>query len=84
MDRRISLAKQRDDFEVEVVDLKGSSLLQAQQQAVARIGQKVQTQAAYLAYIDVFWALMLIIVAAIPLALALRNVKLGGPAPVGH
>ncbi len=38
----------------------GSSLLQAQQQAVAWIGQKVQTQAAYLAYIDVFWALMLI------------------------
>ena len=62
----------------------GSSLLQAQQQAVAWIGQKVQTQAAYLAYIDVFWALMLIAAAAIPLALALRSVKLGGPAPVGH
>ena len=60
----------------------GSSLLQAQQQAVAWIGQKVQTQAAYLAYIDVFWALMLIAAAAIPLALALRSVKLGGPAPV--
>ena len=62
----------------------GSSLLQAQQQAVAWVGQQVQTQAAYLAYIDVFWALMLIAAAAIPLALALRNVKLGGPAPMGH
>ncbi len=62
----------------------GSSLLQAQQQAVAWIGQKVQAQATYLAYIDVFWALMLIAAAAIPLALALRNVKLGGPAPMGH
>jgi len=62
----------------------GSSLLQAQQQAVAWIGQQVQAQAAYLAYIDVFWALMLIAAAAIPLALTLRNVKLGGPAPMGH
>ena len=62
----------------------GASLAHAQQQAFAWIGQQVQTQAAYLAYIDVFWALMLISAAAIPLALILRNVKLGGPAPVGH
>jgi DHA2 family multidrug resistance protein len=44
----------------------------------------VQTQAAYLAYIDVFWALMLISAAAIPLALSLRKVKIGGPARVAH
>ena len=62
----------------------GSSLLQAQQQAVAWIGQQVRAQAVYLAYIDVFWALMLIAAAAVPLALTLRAVKLGGPAPVGH
>jgi MFS transporter, DHA2 family, multidrug resistance protein len=47
-------------------------------------GQQLQTQAAYLAYIDVFWTLMLISAAAGLLALVLRNVKLGGPAPVAH
>jgi len=62
----------------------GSSLLQAQQQAVAWIGQQIQTQAAFLSYIDVFWILMLVAVAAIPFALALRKVKLGGSAPMGH
>jgi MFS transporter, DHA2 family, multidrug resistance protein len=44
----------------------------------------VQAQASFLAYIDAFWALMLISLAAVPLALTLRNVKLGGPAPVSH
>jgi DHA2 family multidrug resistance protein len=62
----------------------GSSLAQAQQQAFAWITQQVQTQATLLAYIDVFWVLMLISAAAIPLALILRKIKLGGPAPVGH
>jgi MFS transporter, DHA2 family, multidrug resistance protein len=62
----------------------GASLAQAQQQAFAWIGQQVQTQATFLAYIDVFWALTLISAAAIPLALILRKVKLGGPAPVAH
>ena len=62
----------------------GSSLLHAQQQAFAWIGQQVQLQASLLAYVDVFWTLMLISAAAVPLALILRSVKLGGPAPVGH
>ncbi len=62
----------------------GSSLAQAQQQAFAWIGQQVQTQASFLAYMDAFWVLMLISLAAVPLALTLRKVKLGGPAPVGH
>src|SRR5262249_24004988 len=62
----------------------GNSLLQAQQQAIQWIGQQVQTQASFLAYMDVFWVLMLISLVAVPLALALRKVKLGGPAPVGH
>jgi DHA2 family multidrug resistance protein len=44
----------------------------------------VQTQASLLAYIDVFWTLMLISAAAVPLALILRKVKLGGPAAVAH
>ena len=62
----------------------GSSLAQAQQQAFAWIGQQVQTQAAYLAYIDVFWTLALISLTAVPLALTLRKVRLGGQAAVAH
>jgi DHA2 family multidrug resistance protein len=62
----------------------GSSLLQAQQQAVAWIGQQIQAQAAFLSYDDVFWILMVISLAAVPLALTLRNVKLGGSAPAMH
>jgi DHA2 family multidrug resistance protein len=62
----------------------GNSLAQAQQQAFAWIGQQVQIQATYLAYVDVFWVLTLISAAAVPLALILRKVKLGGPAPVAH
>jgi MFS transporter, DHA2 family, multidrug resistance protein len=62
----------------------GSSLLQAQQQAFSWIGQQVQIQASFLAYMDVFWVLMLISLAAIPLALALRKVKLGAPMPSAH
>jgi len=59
----------------------GNSLLQAQQQATQWIGQQVQAQAAFLAYMDAFWVLMLISLAAVPLALTLRNVKLGVPSP---
>jgi MFS transporter, DHA2 family, multidrug resistance protein len=62
----------------------GNSLLQAQQQAIQWIGQQVQAQASFLAYMDAFWVLMLISLAAVPLALALRKVKLGGPVSMGH
>jgi MFS transporter, DHA2 family, multidrug resistance protein len=62
----------------------GSSLIQAQQQAIAWIGQQVQAQASFLGYMDAFWVLMLISLAAVPLALTLRKVKLGGPAPSAH
>jgi DHA2 family multidrug resistance protein len=62
----------------------GSSLLQAQQQAIHWIGQQVQTQASFLAYMDAFWVLMLIALSAVPLALTLRKVKLGGAAAVAH
>jgi MFS transporter, DHA2 family, multidrug resistance protein len=62
----------------------GSSLAQAQQQAFAWIGQQVQAQAALMAYVDVFWVLRLIALSAVPLALMLRNVKLGGAAPMAH
>jgi len=62
----------------------GSSMAQAQQRAFAWIGQQVQMQASLLAYIDVFWTLMLISAAAVPLALVLRNTKLGAGAPAAH
>ncbi len=62
----------------------GSALAQAQHQALGWIGQQVQTQASLLAYMDSFWVLMLLSLAAVPLALTLRNVKLGGPAPAAH
>ena len=64
--------------------VQGSSLVHAQEQAFAWVGQQVQAQAAYLAYIDVFWTLMLISAGASLLAFVLRKVKLGAPAPVGH
>jgi MFS transporter, DHA2 family, multidrug resistance protein len=62
----------------------GNSLLQAQQQATQWIGQQVQAQASFIAYMDAFWVLALISLAMVPLALTLRKIKLGGPVHVGH
>jgi len=62
----------------------GSSLAQAHDQAIQRIGAQVQAQASFLAYMDAFWVLMLISLAAVPLALTLRRVRLGGPVHAGH
>jgi len=62
----------------------GSSLAQAHDQAIQWIGQQVQSQASYLAYMDAFWVLMLISLMAVPLALTLRKVKLGGGVQLGH
>jgi MFS transporter, DHA2 family, multidrug resistance protein len=62
----------------------GSSLAQAHDQAIQWIGQQVQAQASFLAYMDAFWILMLISLSAVPLALTLRKVKLGAPVHVGH
>jgi DHA2 family multidrug resistance protein len=62
----------------------GNSLVQAHQQAIQWIGQQVQTQASFLGYMEVFWLLMVISLAVVPLALTLRKVKLGGTARVGH
>jgi MFS transporter, DHA2 family, multidrug resistance protein len=58
----------------------GSSLVQAHRQAVQWIGQQVHAQASFLGYMDAFWLLMLISLAAVPLALTLRKIKLGGAA----
>jgi MFS transporter, DHA2 family, multidrug resistance protein len=57
-------------------------LLLAQQEAIDWIDTQVQS--AYLAYMDVFWVLMLISLAAIPLAPILGKMKLGGPTPIAH
>jgi len=62
----------------------GSSLAQAHDQAIQWIGAQVQAQASFLAYMDAFWVLTLISLSAVPLALALRKVKLGGPVHMGH
>jgi DHA2 family multidrug resistance protein len=62
----------------------GSSLAQAHDQAIQWIGQQVQAQASFLAYMDAFWVLMLISLSAVPLALTLRKVKLGGSTQMGH
>ena len=62
----------------------GSPLIEAQQQTIAWVGQQVQLQASFFAYLDAFWVLTLIALAAVPLALNLRNVKPGGGAPAGH
>ena len=62
----------------------GSALPQPHQQAVHWIGQQVQMQASFLAYMDVFWLLMVISLAAVLLALTLRKVKLGAAAPAAH
>ena len=54
-------------------------LSQADQQAM-----EVQAQAPFLAYMDAFWVLMVVALAAAPLALSLRNIKLGAVAPMEH
>lgn len=62
---------------------RGASAVDAQSQAIGYIGQQVQQQASFLAYIDVFQVLAVISACAIPLALILRRVDLkagGGPA----
>ena len=62
----------------------GSSLAQAHSQAVAWIGQQVQAQASLLAYVDVFWTLMVMSLATAALAFVLRKNKLGEAPPAAH
>jgi DHA2 family multidrug resistance protein len=54
------------------------------QQAIAGIGRAVQTQAAFLAYIDVFFTLALMSAVMVPLALTLRSVKPGAAPQTAH
>jgi DHA2 family multidrug resistance protein len=66
---------------VQNFEIHNSSHTDARSQAIAYIGQQVQTQAAFWAYIDVFFVLMLISASAVPLALVMRKVKLGAASP---
>jgi DHA2 family multidrug resistance protein len=61
----------------------GSNASDAASQAVAWVGQTLQHQIDLLAYIDVFWGLMMVGVIMIPLALIIKPVDLGAPAK-GH
>ena len=64
--------------------LRGATAADSVRQATAAIGQTVATQAALLAYIDVFYVLGILSACAIPLALLLRSVKLGGAPKSAH
>ena len=44
----------------------------------------MQLQASFLAYMDAFWVLTLIALAAVPLAATLRSGKLRGAKPTAH
>ena len=59
---------------------RGSSSVTAAGQAIASINQTVQQQAGFLSYIDVFWALTLMALVAVPLAMLLNSTKGGGAA----
>ena len=50
----------------------------------ALVISRTRNQAPFLGYMDAFWVLMLISLAAVPLALALRRGTLGGAVPMGH
>jgi len=62
----------------------GDKGVDAQGQAIAWIGQEVARQVAFWAYIDVFLVLAIVSASAVPLAMTLSKVKLGGSAPAGH
>jgi len=61
----------------------GSNASEATAQAIAWVGQTLQRQVDFLAYIDVFWMLAIIGAAMVPLALVLKPIDLGAPAK-GH
>jgi DHA2 family multidrug resistance protein len=61
----------------------GSNASDASSQAIAWVGQTLQKQVDLLAYIDVFWLLMLVGAILIPVALVLRPIDLKAPAK-GH
>jgi DHA2 family multidrug resistance protein len=63
--------------------MQGSNASEAASQAVAWVGQTLQKQVDFLAYIDVFWTLAVIGALMIPLALIIKSIDLAAPAK-GH
>jgi DHA2 family multidrug resistance protein len=61
----------------------GSNASDAASQAIAWIGQTLQRQIDLLAYIDVFWLLMVVGIIMIPVALVIKPIDLSAPAN-GH
>ena len=61
----------------------GSNASDAASQAIAWVGQTLQQQIDFMAYIDVFWTLAVVGALMIPLALVIKPVDLGAPAK-GH
>ncbi|RZN13672.1 DHA2 family efflux MFS transporter permease subunit [Bradyrhizobium sp. Leo121] len=61
----------------------GSNASEAASQAIAWVGQTLQRQIDFLAYIDVFWTLAVIGALMIPLALSMRSIDLNARAR-GH
>ena len=61
----------------------GSNASDAASQAIAWVGQTLQQQVDFMAYIDVFWTLAVVGALMIPLALIVKPVDLGAPAK-GH
>jgi MFS transporter, DHA2 family, multidrug resistance protein len=61
----------------------GSNASDAASQAIAWVGQTLQRQIDLLAYIDVFWLLMVVGIIMIPVALIIRSIDLSAPAK-GH
>ncbi len=63
---------------------RGATTVDASQQAIRAVGQIVAQQSGLLAYIDVFVVLGFLSLGAVPLALLLRSVKLGGKPAAAH
>jgi MFS transporter, DHA2 family, multidrug resistance protein len=57
---------------------------EALQRAQALIYETVQKQSALLAFVDVFWLLCLLALAAVPLVLLIKNIQRSAPAGPGH
>jgi DHA2 family multidrug resistance protein len=75
--------QQTIDMMTRFFQAQGSNASDASSQAIAWVGQTLQRQIDLLAYIDVFWLLMIVGAILIPIALILRPIDLKAPAR-GH
>ena len=68
----------------QVAQAAGANPDMAHQQAVAIIGNALQQQAAFMAYLDAFMVFSVMALAAVPLLLVMRRSVTEGPPPPGH